>query len=98
MGLYDTIHHDGHAYQFKALDCMMVDYYVRDGRLVKPVYDMSPGEWADERELIGERDMDYHGMIYAYGGDPARDVAFKFTDGVLVELRDVADTPEAGHT
>jgi hypothetical protein len=39
------------------------------------------------REEKGRVEIDYHGRIVFYGGDPWREYEAKFTDGRLVEIR-----------
>src|SRR5215217_4447717 len=94
MGMYDTIEYEGKFYQTKNFDCIMAKYKIENDKLLIDYghYEKVPKEelpypdtpfigslrWVHEEWV----DMEFHGIIEAYGDE--RDIFFKFTDGALV--------------
>lgn len=100
MASYDYLIHEGQTYQTTDFDGDFSRYEIRDGRLFKDWgrYVEVPkserpfpeSEEGSVEAIVGSMkwesgesiDMDFHGIV------EASDYRFKFTDGVLVEVKE----------
>ena len=108
MGLFDEVHYDGKVYQTKDFDCLMMRFYIEDGRLLKSI---------GKTSIVQKKDRPYpkakEGTIQALCGsmkytetaredtkfhgvldmyDSDRYLKLKFTDGVLANIEDATVT------
>jgi hypothetical protein len=103
MAFFDDLTYNGKNYQTKDLGCSMEQYKIENNRLYRQKFrieenpknhDFSyPPNGVVKFQYVkdGWEDQEYHGYIYA------RELTFKFTDGLLVEVIDNLKEQNAGN-
>ena len=113
--MFDEIRYDGRDFQTKDFDCLIEQYVIEAGRLLKQGWrtvELPESEWVKYKDInycqktksVPDKlqDTNFHGWVNFYTcnidlqtGSPGKweEYNAKFTDGMLVEVVAVPETP-----